>query len=127
MLARIAADTVLLLHLPFIAFVMLGGLLVLRSRPLMLLHLPAIAWATFVESTGTLCPLTFVENRLRAAAGLSGYGDDFVGRYLLHAIYPDGLTRPSQMWLALAVIVVNAAIYGAMILSIRGRLADGRR
>ena len=127
MLARIAADTVLLLHLAFIAFVMLGGLLVLRSRPLMLVHLPAIAWATFVESTGTLCPLTFVENRLRAAAGLSGYGDDFVGRYLLHAIYPDGLTRPTQMWLALAVIVVNAAIYGAMILSIRGRLADGRR
>jgi hypothetical protein len=126
-LARIAADTVLLLHLAFIAFVMLGGLLVLRSRPLMLLHLPAIAWATFVESTGTLCPLTFVENRLRAAAGLSGYGDDFVGRYLLHAIYPDGLTRPTQMWLALAVIVVNAAIYGAMILSIRGHLADGRR
>jgi len=126
MLARIAADAILLLHLAFIAFVMLGSLLVLRSRRLMLLHLPAVVWATFVEATGTVCPLTFVENRLRAAAGLSGYGDDFVAHYLLHAIYPDGLTRPTQIGLALAVIVVNAAIYGALILSARGRLADGR-
>jgi hypothetical protein len=125
--ARIAADFVLLLHLAFIAFVMLGGLLVLRSRPLMLLHLPAIAWATFVELTGTICPLTFVENRLRAVAGLSGYGDDFVGHYLSHAIYPSGLTRPTQMGLALAVIVVNAMIYGALIVSTRGPFADGRR
>ncbi len=125
--ARIAADAVLLLHVAFIAFVMLGGFLVLRSRRVMLLHLPAIAWATFVESTGTICPLTLLENRLRAAAGLSGHGDDFVGHYLLHAIYPDGLTRQTQMWLALAVIVVNAAVYGALILSLRGRLADGRR
>jgi hypothetical protein len=125
--ARIAADAVLLLHLTFIVFVMLGGLLVLRWRSLMLLHLPAIAWAAFVELSGTICPLTFIENQLRAAAGLSGYAGDFVEHYLLRTIYPDGLTHATQLLLALAVLVVNLAIYGAVWLSGRERLVDERR
>jgi hypothetical protein len=126
MLARIAADTVLLLHLAFIVFVMLGGFLVLRWRRLIVLHVPAIAWAAFVESSGTICPLTFVENRLRAAAGLSGYAGDFIEHYLLRVIYPYGLTHETQLLLALAVIVVNAAIYGALLLSTREHVAHGR-
>lgn len=127
MLARITVDTVLLLHLAFILFVMLGGLLVLRWRRLMLLHVPAIAWAAFVELAGTVCPLTSVENRLRVAAGMSGYAGDFVEHYLLRVIYPDGLTRQTQWLLAVLVIIVNAVIYAALVFSARERLADGRR
>lgn len=41
---RIAADAVLLLHLAFILFVVLGGVLVLKWPRLALLHLPAVAW-----------------------------------------------------------------------------------
>lgn len=113
--AAIAADGVLVLHLAFIVFVLCGGFLVLRWRHLALLHVPAVAWAGFVELSGVICPLTFVENRLRTAAGLSGYAGDFVGHYLLRVIYPAGLTRATQLGLALVVIVVNVAIYAAIL------------
>jgi hypothetical protein len=121
MLARFAADSTLLLHLGFILFVMLGGLLVIRWRALMLPHVAAVAWAAFVEVTGTLCPLTFVENRLRSAAGMAGYDGSFVEHYLLGLIYPAGLTRPGQYLLALLVVAVNATIYVTLLRSIRER------
>ena len=83
MFAHVAADAVLLIHFGFIVFVLLGGLLVLRVPALAWLHLPAIAWAVFVEATARICPLTYVENALRAKAGLAGYRGDFLSHYLL--------------------------------------------
>jgi len=114
MSAHVAVDGVLVLHLAFIAFVIVGGLFAMRWRRLVLLHAPAVVWGVFVELTGSICPLTFVENRLRAAAGLTGYAGDFVGHYLMRVIYPAGLTHTTQMLLAVVVIVVNVAIYAAM-------------
>src|SRR5689334_13088489 len=99
MLARIAADGVLVLHLAFIVFVLLGGLLVWRWRGVVLLHVPAVAWGLFIELSGSGCPLTSVENRLRAAAGMSGYAGGFVEHYLMRVIYPAGLTRPIEILL----------------------------
>ena len=123
MLARIAADGVLVVHFAFIVFVIFGGLLALRWRRVVLLHAPAVAWAVFVELTGAICPLTYVENHFGAAAGMSGYAGDFVGHYLMRVIYPDGLTRTTQVLLAVVVIVVNASIYAAMLRSNRTRIA----
>ena len=76
------------------------------------LQLPAAAWGAFVELSGRACPLTAFENRFRALAGLDGYAECFVERYLVALIYPDGLTRELQWLLAVVVIAVNAAIYG---------------
>ena|SRR6185437_6422628 len=111
MLARIAADAVLAVHLAFIVFVLIGGVLVWRVPALAWLHLPAIAWAIFVEATGRLCPLTPLENHLRIASGDVGFGGDFVSHYLLRLIYPEGLTRAVQIALALVVVAVNVAAY----------------
>ena len=119
MLARFAADAVLLLHLCFIVFVVLGGLLVVRRRALMVPHIVAVAWAVFVEATGVICPLTFVENHFRSAAGLSGYDGSFVEHYLLGVIYPAGLARSGQFLLAVLVVAVNAMIYVTLLRSIR--------
>ncbi len=69
MFFRISADAVLLLHLAFIAFALLGGALGRRWRWMPLLHLPAAAWGFFVELSGRACPLTELENALRARAG----------------------------------------------------------
>ena len=109
---RLAADGVLLLHLAFIAFVVLGALLVARWRWIAFVHLPAAAWGFFVELTGRACPLTYAENALRIRAGEAGYAQSFVEHYLLAVLYPDGLTRDVQFVLAAAVIASNAAIYG---------------
>ena len=69
MFYRLAADGLVLFHLSFIVFVMVGGLLLLRWPRLCWLHLPAVAWGILVELLHLPCPLTEWENRLRAAAG----------------------------------------------------------
>lgn len=112
---RLAADGVLLLHLAFVVFALLGGLLVLRWPWLATLHLPAAAWATFIELSGRLCPLTGLENSLRERAGDAGYAGGFVEHYLLPVLYPAGLTREVQLALAGVVVAVNAAVYVAVI------------
>lgn len=112
---RWAADAVLLLHLAFIAFVMLGALLALCWRWIPLVQVPAAGWGVFAELTGRICPLTLVENELRIRAGASGYGESFVEHYLLRLIYPDGLTSAVQAGLAVIILAVNAAIYGWML------------
>ena len=114
MLYRIGADAVLILHLSFIVFVLLGGLLVAWKRGFMLLHLPAVAWGIFVELTGGRCPLTQWENLLRQLAGSAGYQAGFVEHYLLPLIYPAWLSVPVQYALATVVVVVNLLIYGAV-------------
>lgn len=111
---RLAADAVLLLHGAFIVFAVFGGLLALRWRRAMWLHLPAAAWGVVVEASGSLCPLTTWENRLRVAAGDAGYSVSFVERYLLPLIYPEALTREIQWWLAGIVLVVNLLVYAAV-------------
>jgi hypothetical protein len=122
---RLAADAVLLLHLAFIVFALLGAALVARWRWIVWLHLPAAAWGAFVELSGRICPLTYLENACRLQAGLSGYADSFVEHYLLRMIYPEGLTRETQFVLAGVVLAVNLALYGWLIGS--GRLFRRRR
>lgn len=112
MLMRIAADAVLLLHLGFIIFALCGALLALRWSRLAYFHLPAAAWAVYIELTGTVCPLTYIENDLRQQAGQQGYAGGFVEHYLLPAIYPPGLTSAVQYALAGVVLVVNLMLYG---------------
>jgi hypothetical protein len=121
MVARGFADAVVVVHFAFIAFVVLGGLLVAWRPRLALLHLPCVTWGVFVELTAGLCPLTPLEQALRSAAGRGGYDGSFVDRYLLPVIYPAGLDYPQQLLLAAAVLLVNGAIYGALILRLRQR------
>ena len=111
MIHRLAADAVLVLHLGFILFVLLGGLLALRWRWAPMLHLPAAAWGVYVELSGGLCPLTPLENRLRSAAGEAGYTGGFIEHYLLALIYPAGLTHEIQYVLAAIVVGVNGLAY----------------
>lgn len=105
------ADAVLVLHLAFILFVVLGGLLVLWRRWLLWLHLPAVAWGILIEFTGWICPLTPLENWLRRLGGGRGYSGGFIDHYLGSLIYPEGLTRELQWLLGAFVIAVNAAVY----------------
>lgn len=108
---RLLADLVVLLHLAFILFVFLGGLLVLRRPRLAWLHLPAALWGALIEFRGWFCPLTPLENRLRLAAGQEGYATGFVEHYILPVVYPPGLTREVQLVLGAVVVLVNAAAY----------------
>jgi hypothetical protein len=112
---KLAADGVVVLHLAFVAFVVLGGLLVLRWRRVAWVHLPVAFYGALIEVVGFVCPLTPLENRLREAAGQAGYEGGFVEHYLLPVLYPAGLTREVQWVLAAFVVLVNVAVYGVVI------------
>ena len=105
------ADLVLIVHLAFVVFVLCGGLLVLRWRWIAWLHMPAIAWGAFVEFSGWICPLTPLENWLRAQGGETAYRSDFIAQYLLPVLYPGDLTRDLQLLLGTVVVVLNTAVY----------------
>jgi len=117
-------DLVVAVHLLFVVFVVIGGLLLLRWPGLIWLHLPAIAWGVFIEFSGGICPLTPLENQLRLEAGQDAYSGGFVEHYLLPILYPDNLTLDVQQVLGTLVILVNLAIY-AWVYRIRQRRMRG--
>ena len=112
---RLLADATVAFHLAFIAFAVLGGLLVLRKAWVAWLHVPAVAWVVWLELTGAICPLTPLENALRAKAGETGYPGGFIDHYLMPVIYPAGLTPQVQTILGVAVLVLNVAVYAVVV------------
>jgi hypothetical protein len=109
------ADLVLVVHLAFIAFAVLGALAALAWRWAPLLHLPAVAWGVVVELTGGTCPLTPLENSLRRAGGDTAYDSGFIEHYLAPVIYPPGLSSRGQALLGLALALVNVILYAWVI------------
>jgi hypothetical protein len=118
---RILADLVVAAHFAFIAFVGVGALLVARWPRLAWLHLPAVGWGALIEAFGWICPLTPLENRLRALASEPGYERGFVEHYLVPIVYPEGLDRHMQLLLAAGVVALNVVLY-ALVFG-RGRRA----
>ncbi len=117
MFSSAMADILVVLHLVFILFVILGGFLVLKWQWLILFHLPSVVWGAFIEFRGWICPLTPLEQKFRAVAGEEGYSGGFIQHYLLPVIYPDALTRDMQFALGTSVVVINLAVYGWVIVS----------
>ena len=111
-LERLLADLILLLHVTFVIFAVLGALLAMRWRGLLWIHVPAVIWAASVEFFGWICPLTPLENWLRDRAGDGGYSADFIGHYMVPVLYPEGLTREVQIALGVFVLLINLIIYG---------------
>ncbi len=122
---RILADAVLGLHFAFIAFALLGGVLVRRWPRLAWLHLPAAAWAAGIAFCGGICPLTPLENRLRAAGGETGYEGGFIENQLAALVYPGWLTREIQIVLGAIVLAVNVFAYARLLRIRRVRAGDG--
>ena len=114
MIDRILANLVLLSHLAFVLFTIFGGLLVMRFRRLIWLHIPALAWGIWIELSGNICPLTSIENQLREAGGTAGYRGGFIDHYVTGILYPDGLSRNIQFLLAAVLACINLGVYGTL-------------
>ena len=105
------AELVVILHFLFVAYAILGGLLVLRWRWSLFVHLPALVWAALIEFLHWTCPLTPLENWLRRASGQPAYEEGFIERYLVDVLYPPGLTHTHQLVLGIALVGFNLALY----------------
>ena len=111
MLFRFLADLIVIFHLLFIVFALLGGLLCLWRKWCVLLHLPAAVWAAVIEFQGGYCPLTPLENQLRNLSDTAGYEGGFIEHYLIPVIYPPGLTHEMQNVLGAMAIGINVCVY----------------
>ncbi len=111
MLYGFLADGLVVLHLLFVCFVVVGGLLVVWRSWIAWLHLPAALWGAWIEASGWMCPLTPLENHFRRLGGQAGYAGGFIEHYALSLLYPTGLTRTDQLVLAGFVVALNVGLY----------------
>jgi hypothetical protein len=105
------AVAVLVLHLLWIAWVILGAMLT-RHRPLLrFLHIGSLIYSIFIEVLPwPPCPLTVLEQWLEERAGIDPYRGPFLVHYLDAAVYPD-IPVMVLIVCAVAVCVFNLAVY----------------
>ena len=108
---ELAADIILIIHFAFILFVIFGALLFFVTTKIIFIHLPALIWGSYIELTSSICPLTYLENWFLHKANLTTYSEGFIQNYLVPIVYPTNLTKDTQIYLGIALIVINIVLY----------------
>ena len=113
----LAADALLVIHVSFVAFVVLGLVLVyvgkwrawgwVRNRWFRMLHLVGIGVVVVQAWFGVICPLTTWEMALRVKAGGSVYEGSFIVHWLQTLLY-----YQAPFW----VFVVIYTVFGGLVL-----------
>ncbi len=96
-LLLLTADAILLLHVLFVAFVVIGMVLIfigkvrvwswVRNPWFRLTHLAAITVVVAQSWLGLICPLTTIEMALRSRAGDAVYSGSFISHWLETILY----------------------------------------
>jgi hypothetical protein len=115
MINRYAANLVLLGHFAFVLLAVFGALGILVDPRWVWLHVPVVVWSSVVNLAGWTCPLTPLENRLRAAAHETGYEGGFVQHYIGPLVYPRGMPRRLELVAGVTVALWNAVLYGCIL------------
>ena len=108
---ELAANLTLIVHFAFILFVIFGALLFFVTTKIIFIHLPALIWGSYIELTNSICPLTYLENWFLHKANLTTYSEGFIQNYLMPIVYPASLTKDLQIYLGIALIVINIVFY----------------
>jgi len=115
---KLLANLILVVHLAFIGFVVLGLVAILVGgwlgwgwvrRPLFrLAHLAAIGLVVAQAWGGITCPLTWCENQLRVLAGYRGYAEGLIASWVRQLVFYD---LPS--W----VFILGYTLFGLAVLT----------
>jgi hypothetical protein len=125
---RLGADAVVILHLTFVLFVVLGGFLTWRWPRMAFAHVPVALYGVLIELVGFTCPLTPLEKRFRRLARSEGYEGGFVEHYLVRVLYPGDYTVTVRLALAAGVVAANLVAYaGLWVRSSRRRSAGSEQ
>jgi len=118
LLLLLAADALLLIHVLFVAFVVVGLVLIyigkwqswgwVRNFRFRILHLAGVGFVVLEVWVGMLCPLTAWEMDLRSMAGDTTYSGSFI-QYWLQAI----LYYEAPEW----VFTVCYTLFGGLVLA----------
>ena len=88
MVALIAAKLVMVVHMGFLAYLVLGGFLALRRFALLWPSIVATAYSIWVTLADRACPLTALEKWLLQSGGATPYEGSFIAHYLHDVLYP---------------------------------------
>jgi len=93
-------------HLAYLAYLPSGGFLALRWPRSIALHVPVVIWGVAVVLIGLPCPLTELEQRARARAGMDRLPESgFIDRYVDGVFYPANRTGAAQALAFFAAVV----------------------
>ncbi|HUI46029.1 MAG TPA: DUF2784 domain-containing protein [Nitrospirota bacterium] len=111
MLYRVLADIVVLVHLLWILFLIIGAYWGRKNGVVMLVQSAGFVFAVTSQIFGWYCPLTHVEVWLREKQGTAGvYPGSFIAHYAEQLVYAD--VSPTIIFaLTIALIIVNVWIY----------------
>ena len=122
----LAADVLLLSHVLFVAFVVLGLALILVGRFLgwawilnpwfRVMHLAAIGVVVLQAWVGVICPLTSWEMALRERAGSAVYSGSFISHWLDSILY-----YQAPAWVFTVCYTIFAAVVVASWIWVRPR------
>lgn len=115
MIFTAAAILVAGLHVVFLAFVLLGALLVLRHQQLVWLHLPCVIYGVAISVIGWTCPLTPLENFFWAKAGHPTYQGGFLAHYLVQPLGLTRLTPAAETLVGVVLFCTNAVFYTVLL------------
>ncbi len=117
-LLLLLADIILIFHVLFVAFVVVGLLAVyagyflgwrwVRNRVFRIAHLFAIGYVVVQAWLGVLCPLTIWEMALRTKAGATTYSGSFIQHWLQSLLY-----YSAPEW----VFIVVYTLFGSLVLA----------
>lgn len=118
LLLLLLADGILILHVLFVCFVVIGLFAVylgyflrwqwVRDLKFRLLHLVAIGVVVMQSWLGLICPLTIWEMALRKEAGAATYSGSFIQHWLHQLLY---YTAPEWVFMLLY------SAFGALVLA----------
>ena len=104
------AVLVLVLHLLFIGWVLLGWLLTRRRPWLRWAHIVSLVYGIAIETGPWPCPLTQLENYFLERSGIAPYREPFLVHYLEAVVYPD--VSPALLtWCAVPICGFILATY----------------
>jgi hypothetical protein len=122
----LAADLLLVVHALFVAFVVLGLVLIIaggflgwswvRNPWFRIAHLAAIGVVVLQSWLGILCPLTTWEMALRAQAGAATYPGSFIAYWVGEILYYD-----LPAWVFVAAYTVFGLLVAATWILVRPR------
>ncbi len=111
---KILADIVIFIHFLWIAFIISGFIFTiflwrkfLHKITIRIIHLLSILYAAYLELTEKYCPLTILENYLKAKSNDVTYTGSFGIHYIEKLVYPD--VEP-------AVVIVPTILVGVITL-----------
>lgn len=119
----IAADAILITHVLFVVFVIVGLILIIvgsfnawpwiRNPWFRVAHLAAIGVVVLQAWLGKICPLTIWEMALRERAGAESYAGSFIAHWLQELLYyqaPDWVFAVCYTAFGILVVVTWFAI-----------------